>query len=190
MTISFIGNCQTLCLCYLFQHLLDKDKNDINWLLYGNHFFPYSVQEWTSKCNNKIIEEDQILNKIRTSDIIVYQEIDIEKSLFSNETFLKQESKKNSKLIKIPSVVFFYDNYENSINELKKREEINNVNIKVSDIFENHPNEKLMLTPWHPKSYILLEITKNICKIIGIKFFDNDEYNEFLQNINFMNLPD
>jgi hypothetical protein len=190
MIISFIGNYQTLCLCYLFQHLLNENENEINWLLYGNHFFPYSIAEWTSKCNNKINEKEQILNKIKTSDIIIYQEIDIDKSSFSNEETLKKERKKNAKLIKIPSVIFFHDDYEKSINELKKRENINNVDIKVSNIFEDDPNKNFMLTPYHPNSYILLEIAKKICKIIGINFFDDKKYNEFLQNTNFMNLPD
>ena len=42
MNITFIGNCQTLILCFYFQQLLNKDENNnICWVLYGEEFKQY-----------------------------------------------------------------------------------------------------------------------------------------------------
>ena len=38
MIIAFIGNCQTMTLCYFFQQLLEKDNYDIYCVLYGGDF--------------------------------------------------------------------------------------------------------------------------------------------------------
>ena len=75
--ILFIGNCQTLSLCFYFQQLVKKYNNEyiVSWVLYGNEFKPILEHEWTKKCQNIIIDQNESFELIKTSDVIIYQEI-------------------------------------------------------------------------------------------------------------------
>jgi hypothetical protein len=81
MNITFIGNCQTISLCFYFQQLLNKDENNICWVLYGEEF-KSNLNNWSDKCKNKIIDYHASIEKIKDSDIIIYQNINEQKSLF------------------------------------------------------------------------------------------------------------
>jgi hypothetical protein len=54
MNITFIGNCQTVSLCFYFQQLLNQNNN-ISWCLYGQECKVH-LGKWTDKCKNKIID--------------------------------------------------------------------------------------------------------------------------------------
>lgn len=187
MNIIFIGNCQTLALCFYFQKLLTENKN-ICWVLYGEEFRP-CIGNWSVKCENKILDYDNSIQKIRDSDIIIYQEIDIHKSVFSNTNYLMQITKNNCKLIKIPSVYLIYDDFDNSIEKLIQRENENNVDVKVSNLFYKFRDNNLMLTCFHPKTQLFMEIIKILCDLLNYNFFPDCEYNNFLKNENYMELP-
>jgi len=117
MNITFIGNCQILSLCFYFQQLLNKYENyNICWVLYGEEFKQH-LSDWTVKCKNKIIDYDNSIQTIKDSEIIIYQNIDVKKSLFSNTNTLLEITKKSCKLIKIPSIYLIYDDFDNSIKE-------------------------------------------------------------------------
>lgn len=187
MNITFIGNCQTLSLCFYFQQLL-KENNNICWVLYGEEFRPH-IGNWSAKCKNKIVDYDNSIKKIQDSDIIIYQNIDVNKSLFSNTNYLTQITKNSCKLIQIPSVYLIYNDFDNSIKELIKRENENNVDVKVSNIFYKFRDNNLMLTCFHPKTRLFMEIIKILCNLLNYNFFTDYEYNNFLKNENYMELP-
>jgi hypothetical protein len=188
MIIAFIGNCHTLTLCYYFQELLKNTNYTTYWLLYGDEFKQH-LGNWTNKCNNKIINYDESIETIKICDIIIYQEIVTSKSVFSNNAFLQETKKENCRLIKIPSIQFDYNHFNRSLRELKEREKINNTDIKVSQLFEKFKGYNLMLTPNHPKTCLFLEVVKELCLLLNIKFFTKKQCMLFLKNSNFMELP-
>jgi hypothetical protein len=144
---------------------------------------------WSVKCKNKIIDYDNSIQAIKDSDIIIYQNIDINKSLFSNTNTLHELTNNSCKLIKIPSIYLIYNDFSNSIKELINRENENNVDIKVSNILYNFKNTNLMLTCNHPKTFLFLEIIKILCILLNYNFFTEEQYNNFLKNENYMELP-
>ena len=112
MNITFIGNCQPLALCFYFQQLLNKNNN-IFWISYGEDFNQH-IGGWSVKCKNKIIDYDNSIQKIKDSDVIVYQNVDIDKSPFSNAKTLREITKSSCKIIQIPSIYLIYDDFDNS----------------------------------------------------------------------------
>ena len=185
MNITFIGNCQTVALCFYFQQLLNEN---ICWVLYGEEFKPH-INDWTMKCKNKILDYDKSIQTIKDSDIIIYQNINVNKSSFSNTNTLNEIKKNSCKLIKIPSIYLVYNDFDNSIKELINRENENNVDIKISNIFYNFKDTNLMLTCCHPKTFLFMEIIKVLCNLLNYNFFTEEQYNNFLKNENYMELP-
>ena len=186
--ITFIGNCQTLSLCFFFQQLLENQNYSIYWISYDDEFNEH-VQDWADKCDNKIFFEDEAIERIEESDIIIYQEIGLDKSAFSNTQKLLEIKKETSRLITVPSIRFDYNDYEKSINKLIIRENTKNTDIKVSNIFNKFKKYKLMLSQRHPKTSLFLEMVKELCKLLDIPFFTKEKYKTFIENNNFMELP-
>ena len=187
MNITFIGNCQTLSLCFYLQQLL-KNNNNIYWIVYGDEF-KRVLGGWSNKCKNKILDYEKSLEQIKISDIIIYQEISTTKSLLSNKKLLQEIKKDSCKLIVIPCTYLDYTNYDNSIIDLQNRENENNVDIKVSVILNKYKNTKLMLSKNHPNTFLFLEIIKELCLLLNIEFFKDVEYKKFIKLNNYMHLP-
>jgi len=185
MIITFIGNCQTLALCFYFQQL--NQSITACWLMYGDEFLPH-FDKWTNKCKNIIKEYNDSIEIIKKSDVIIYQNINIKKSLFCNTNTLRKLNK-NCKLILIPSIHLVYNNFDNSIKELIKRENKNNVNIKISKILYKYKNRNIMLTCNHPTTFLFMKIMKKLCKLLNFNYFTDDQYNIFIKNNNYMELP-
>jgi hypothetical protein len=185
MNIAFIGNCQTASLCFYFQQLLGEDN--IYWLLYGDDFKRCLGNIWDSKIKNKILNYDIAFDIIKNSDVIIYQEINKNKSKFSNTETLQKNKKSSCRLIRIPSIYLNYLEYNNSIKELKNREAT--VDITVSDIFEKHRDKCLMLSINHPNTFLFLEVIDKICILLNIDTFSQIKKDIFLQDNNYMELP-
>lgn len=186
MIITFIGNCQTVSLCFFFQQLLPS--TDVVWVMYGNEFQQHLVS-YSIKCKNKILDYSKCIERVKNSDIIIYQEICEEKSIFCNSAKLEELKKSSCRLIKIPSIHLDYSKYDLSIKELQTREVEKKVDIPVSNIFEKHREKTLMLTIWHPNTFLFLELMKDICLFLEIDFFSEEQTNEFLKKNNYMELP-
>lgn len=188
--IAFIGNCQTVSLCfYLQQLLINNNDYKISWCLYGDEFKSILNNAFAIKCNNKIIDYTESLKYINNCDYIIYQTISKEKSPLLNEDNILLNIKNNAKLIKIPSIYFDNNSTINSMKELKNREFANNVTIPVSHFFEKYNYDELMLTVWHPTTFLFLEILKKITVILNIDFFSVDKYNHFISDKNYIGLP-
>lgn len=188
MKITFIGNCQTVALCYYFQLLMPENESEIVWLLFGPEFRGV-LSTWSNKCKNKILDYEQSIERIKISDVIIYQEVVPEKSLFCNEVKLNELKQESCKLIKIPSIYLDYKRYDISIKDLQTKEIEKKVDIFVSSIFEKHKDKNLMLTIWHPNTLLFMELIKELCSLIGIEFFSEEQEKEFLKNENYMGLP-
>ena len=183
MQITFIGNCQLVSLCFYFQQLLGPDS--ATWVCYGNEFLPF-LHPWSDKCVNKILDNDSGLAKVRTSDVIVYQEVCAAKSSFCNEQTLRALNP-TARLLKLPSIQF--EAGDVSIKEgLCQREVANRVDIVVSDMFDRF-GTKLMLDICHPTTFMFLEIVRDICSKLDLPFFSDEKVVHFLENENYMELP-
>lgn len=184
MNITFIGNCQTVGLCFFLQELLKLKNYNICWCLYGEEFNQH-LGKWSEKCKNKILDYDNIIKQIKDSDVIIYQEISINKSLFCYGKKLEELKKDSCRLIKMPCMYFIYDNYDDSMVNLKYRENMHNVDIKVSDIINKFKDINLMATINHPKTFLFLEVIKELTNnYLNVDFFTEEEYNNFLKNEN------
>jgi len=170
------------------QKLLKYKNYYVCWLLYGDEF-KIHLTEWSHKCNNKILDYETSLIKIAESDVIIFQEIIKEKSSFSNLETLQNLKKTTCRLIKMPSIYLDYNNYAYSLQELNKREIEKNADIKVSRIINYHKKFRLMITNYHPNTFLFLEIIKILCTMLKMSFFNFKEYLEFMKNNNYMNLP-
>lgn len=184
--ISFIGNCQTLTLCFYFQQLLNKSDFNSNWLLYGNEFRRH-LGPWSNKCVDKILDERTIIEKAKKSDIIIYQEV--KDSTIAKTDILKALVKPSCKLIKIPSIHLDYKNFDASLNELKLRENAGGVNITVSNLLEKYRNQNQMLTVNHPNTKLFIEIVQELCTFLNLTISFPEKISLFLKNNNYMNLP-
>lgn len=156
-------------------------------MLYGEEFKSF-LGNWSVKCKNQILDYNESIKKIKESDVIIYQEISKNKSVFSNTDVLYELTKNDCKLIKIPSILIYKD-FDNSIKELIKRKNENNVDIKISDIFYKFKDTNLMLTCCHPKTFLFMEIIKVLCNLLNYNFFTEEQYNAFLRNENYMEIP-
>jgi hypothetical protein len=177
--ILFIGNCQTASLCFYFQEL----GYQAQWLLYGEEFRPH-LGSWSYKVN-KVFNMDVI----KDSDIIVFQEVCQAKSTFCNRAVLQKLAKPTCQFIMLPSIHMDYTHYQESIEELRRREIENNVDIIVTDLFEKYKDRKLMLTISHPTTFFFLKLVKRLCNHLGLKTFSKEKKNMFLQDNNYMKLP-
>ena len=190
MNITFIGTCQQLSLCFYFQQLLNSKNYNICWVSY-NKKFNIHLGKWSDKCINKITNEDKAIQVIKDSDIIIYRNISKEQSTCCNTTILQQIKKISCKLINIPYIAFDCTNFDNSITRLRNCENIHNVDIKVSDLFDKFKdsNLKLMLKGNHPTTFLFMEIVKILCNLLNLDFFTQEQYNNFLKDENYMKLP-
>lgn len=188
MNITFIGNCQAVSLCFFFQ-MLDPSNTNISWILYGEEFRPHVGPGWSSKCRNKIVDYEEGMNVIKNSDVIVFQEMKPETSTFCNTKCLQDLKKESCKLIKIPCFYFDYNDFDNSLEELQRRENMNNVDVRVSTIIKDNRLRKLMLTINHPGTILLLEVMKELCVIMKIDFFPLQQYYYISNYENYMGLP-
>lgn len=188
MIITCIGNCQTLSLCFYLQKLLGPDN--ISWIVYGDEFI-HHLGTWSDKCQNKILDYDNSIEQIKISDIIIFQNVDLKKSNFCNKQTISELKKRDCMVIQIPSIYIETYNFDESIKELIKREEKNDVDIKVSDILIKYKRnlDRLVIHEHHPKTFLFLEVLKRITDMIGIDFFTRKEYINFIQNDNYMGLP-
>ncbi len=188
MNITFIGNCQTVGLCFYLQELTKTKNYNVYYCCYGDEFIPH-LGYWSDKVNNKIINDNESIEIIKNSDYIIYQEIDISKSYFCNYEKLSELKKTYCQLIKLPSIYVNYNDYDNSIKELKYREITKKVDITVSNIIDKFKEDKIVFGINHPTTVLFLEIIKELCIILNINFFEKYEYEKYLKNFNFMGLP-
>ena len=188
--IGLVGNCQTVGLCILLQELIKDNSNySVYWCCYGDEFIQH-LTDWSDDCN-KILNYQESVNYLKKCDFIIYQNVCEEKSPFLNKKCIQSYKKPDTKLISISSIYLNYDYFDASIIELQKREIEHNITIPVSDIFLKYKDtdKQLLLNVHHPTTLLFFEILKIICSMIGIGFYDDDTYNYYVQNKNYVKLP-
>lgn len=186
--ILFIGNCQMTTMCFYFQQLCCTSKYEIKFAPFNDDVVKH-LNEWSDKCKNKITNKDDIINEIKTSDVVIYQEIYEGISDISNEKYLRINVKPTCKLIKLQALNFYYDNYDESLQKLELKENTKKVDIKISDIIKQFPERNLFINNCHPNTFLFLKIIEKICLFLNIPFFNTKQLIMYLKNKNYMGLP-
>ena len=197
INIAFIGTCQSVSLCYFLQQcLINNTQYNIQWVCYDKSFLQH-LTEWSDKCTNKILDEEEGIQYVKNCDYIIYHPIQASKSAFfytENLSILKNPECRMMSLQRIH--IDYYNDpvnyhlYLESIQETKRREQLNNVDILVSYIFENNKLDiPLLLTPNHPTTYVFLEMLLQICHLIPVPYVTNDQFMHYMTNMNYMELP-
>lgn len=201
INIAFVGTCQSLSLSYFLQKCLQHNPiYNIKWVCYDNSFLKH-LTNWSDKCVNKILNETEGIKFIQNCNYIIYHPIQESKSPFFNTNNLMKIKPTNCKMFSLQRIHIDYYNdvnnynlYIESIKETKRRETLNNIDIKVAHIFENCIEKKynipLLLSHNHPTTYVFLTILLDICNLLKISYLTPDQYNFFAKNINYMELPE
>lgn len=176
-----------LTLCFYLQNMLDPSKYKVSWIRYSDDI-RWHEHHFADKCKNKLENHYEIIDAISKSDLIVYQ--NVIGNAYANSENLQKLKKNQSRILKLPSIVLDYKNYNHSIMELKRRESLQQVDITVSNIFEQNVNKNLMITHNHPKTFVFMELLKEISSRMNFTFYPNSTVECFLKDDNYMQLPD
>ena len=155
--IVCIGNCQARSIAkYLFEIL---DNYSVKYVPYNDNFIKKMFLHETNKYYSSqfifltVFDKKDAIKTLMESDIIIYQNIKKETSPLFNEEKL-YEYNENCIKVSLPSIRLDYNDYLNSLKELKFREKIKNNNIIVSDIIEENTDKRLMLlNKSHPNTF-------------------------------------
>jgi hypothetical protein len=135
-----------------------------------------------------VFNKKDAIETLMESDIIIYQNIKKETSPLFNEDKL-YEYNKNCIKVSLPSIRLDYNDYLNSLKELKFREKIKNNNIIVSDIIEENTDKRLMLlNKSHPNTFFFMQILNKILEKINENKLSIEKYNFYMKNINYIGL--
>lgn len=177
-----------LSLCYYFQELLKtKETYNIYWLMYGEEFRMH-LTGYSNKCKNKILDYNESIQKIKESNIIIYQNVSLEKSAFCNTKTLYELKRENCKIIQMSSIFCNMSDFDNSIKNMIDRENKNNTTLSVSKILIKFKDKNLLRGTHHPTTFLFMEIMKVLCKMLNIDFFKDEDYYNLLKNPNHMGL--
>ena len=173
--ICFLGNCQTVGLCSYVSRTPSKPQ--CKWLCMDMRWSRWSNSEKTFGAE-QLKNHEYIVSKypdiLINCDVIVYQpHHEISKFFTINKIRSFQHIKR------IPISPIFVDR----IPYMKKKEQKYNCDIKISSIIKNNRDKKLHVKHKnnHPSTFLLLEITKQICNISEISYFSEQEYNDLLK---------
>ena len=174
--ICFIGNCQMMGLCDYIANT--PDQPNCRWLC--------TVDEWAVKgkwprrikifgqqqIDRNIFDKEKVLELLINSDYVVYQ------PNFYNNKIVQNSLRKNLHLKQITLPPIFVNNPKYMIDKEKKY----NCDIIVSQIIKNNNHMKLYTKKdYHPITFLLLEIAKQICDLAKISFYTNSDYEKLLK---------
>jgi len=152
-------NCRWLC-------TLDEWRVEFKW--------PRCIKRFgQQQINRNIFDKEKILELLINSDYVVYQ------PNFYNNKIVQNSLRKNLHLKQITLSPIFVNNPQFMIDKEKKY----NCNITVSHIIKNNNDIKLYTNKdYHPTTFLLLEIAKQICDIAKISFYTNNDYEKLLKS--------
>lgn len=168
MIFANIGNCQTSAISKYIRDL--PDNHESFWLCYSELWkkkpWPKDARVFgEEQIKFHVFEDDKIQEVINTCDVMIYQ------PNFEVLHFINKYNPINK--IHVTLSPIFVDDIE----YMKRKEEKYKTSIRVSEIIEDHRDLELFIKQAdHPTSIVYLEITRKICEILGLNFFNEQEY--------------
>ena len=93
-------------------------------------------------------------------------------------------------MISISKIYVTKDNTEESLVRLRDLDKEEGNTIKVSNIFDKHKKlPLLLLNKWHPTTFLILEIMKELCSLMDAPFLSQPTYQSLIKQPNIMGLP-
>lgn len=169
---ALIGNCQTAAICKYIREL--PDDHMAFWICPDS----YINQTWikderifgSEQVKFHIFEDSKKREIIQTSDVLIYQ------PNFTSLQLISENSSHNQFKIGIPPILV------NSKEFMIEKEEKYSTKIKVSEIIKKHKDKVLYIRQEnHPSTFLYLEILKEICSILGVRFFNQQSYDEIIK---------
>jgi len=181
MKISVTGNCQTKALSWYIQQL--NNTWDVKWVCPE-----FWMTEWgkdptfEGKPINLITDIKKGVERFQDSDYIIYQHLSEGISKNFTEIKLKKYGTK-SKLTSISSFYYEPDDLEQKyLKGMIERAEKFNIDIPAHKIIEKHGSKIGIRTFNHPKVFYFLELVREICKRNGWEYYNNEQYNQYLED--------
>ena len=180
MNIVFLGNCQTLTYAKYFSKLLSVNR--VNWVcadffqsLKPDDMWPTSVDLWGKETvDNIVVMDSEKKHKLLSEcDVVICQVFNEQTSYVDNYKVLRK--KYCNKIITI-------SNHNENLNGVLEREALHEIDIRLSSIYTDFPNQSKMLTHNHPNIFTVLESIKMICSYLNIPFFNSVQYNRLLND--------
>lgn len=194
--IAFLGNCQTISLCMLMSELCKKNPKykafNCEWCCYSREDLLHYDCEWSSSCAKRTDDSD-IIEYLKNCDCLVFQNIlEVTSPLFHTNALLSY-LKPECRIISMSSIHLDINNLEESLDELKRRDDYSMNVINVSEIIGEYINKNvpsdLMLTINHPTTLLFFKILEIICRILNIDFYSKEETEYYISNRNHIGLP-
>ena len=169
---ALIGNCQTIALCKYIRELPDGHR--AFWICpddYINHTWIKDDRIFGSEqVKFHIFDDPKKREIIQTSDVLIYQ------PNFTSLQLISANSSDNQFKIGISPILL------NNKKFMIEKEEKYNTKIKISEIIKKHKDKVLYIQQEnHPSTFLYLEILKEICSILGVRFFNQQSYDEIMK---------
>lgn len=169
--IGFIGNCQMMALSHYINILL-KPCNTY-WFCCNKEWerlpWPRNSKVFgENQTKHNIFGDDNIKKILPKCDTIIYQPEFNSLNLINNNCNLKHQ-----KAISISPILV------NNFDYMERKEKKYNTEISVTKLIKKYQDKKLYIKhDYHPTSFLFLEIVREICHILNIKFYDDAIYDE------------
>lgn len=169
--VNFIGNCQMLSLCVIFNQLF-SDKYAVRWISYAERFLT-NLGAWNKKAPDRKEDKCTLITdpsvtladlKLTANDIVIHQGIQEKTSEHYNA---KKINELSCKKLQLPSIHWNPENPE-TIAYMRQNEKM--CDISVTSIIEQHDYtyEDLFHTPIHPKTSLLILIVREIADKLSL----------------------
>lgn len=177
--VSLVGNCQTKALTWYIRKL--NPNLDVAWIYPG--FLPehFQQQHFRGKQTPTIINLEDGVQRLKSSDYVIFQPIQIKKSKYFNYIQIKRYAAK-AKTISINS--FFFSHREADHRSLRKMINKNihlGVDIPGLRILNKCIKALKCSQPNHPSAVYFLELMREICLILKWNYYSDEQYEELLK---------
>lgn len=181
MNITLLGNCQTKALSWYIEQL--DQSVDVRWICIEKFLPDWGWRtQFRGKPINIITDVQEGTKRLQSSDYVIFQHIQPRISDNYNTEQLKKYVA-GDRLISISSM--FYDPADPEQKYFKgmvTRAEKSEITIPAHKLIEKHGDKITMQDENHPNSFYFLELVRGICGIIGLEYYSDEQYNQYLKD--------
>lgn len=171
MKCTLIGNCQTLALTKYIEFL--EQGHDVMWI-HLEAFQHWNLQAFKEMPIRTCVKDEDSIQRLRESDIIIYQPIKAKTSPTFHPEKLKEYAP-HAKFISISSLVYDKNDMD-KWERMRTRAHKHNIDIPGHIIMEKFGDRIKMQQKDHPSALYFFEVMREICKILGWEYYTDEQY--------------